>query len=143
MQARRSMVSSTGQPTGDAVVRYTEGDCWHLAFELGRILDAPLVAIVYANDPEEWLHVATDLGRESLLDVLGVRTRDEILRFWRVRAREPLAFRELGRHNSLQDMLRDLDSCRFDMMLTRQDEEDCIEVARALAALNHHLPQAV
>lgn len=144
MSARRSMLSSAGRPTGDSVVRYTEGDCWHLAFELGKMLNAPLVAIVSENDPGDWHHVAVDLGRERLLDVLGVRTRDEHMRFWGVRLRTPLAFRELGRHHALQEMLQDLDTFRLDMMLTRKDEEDCAEVAIALATLYRPLlPQAV
>jgi hypothetical protein len=138
------MLSSNGRPTGDTVVRYTEGDCWHLAFELGKMLNAPLVAIVSANDPDEWHHVSVDLGRERLLDVLGCRTRDEHMLFWGVRLRTPLTFRELGRHYSLQELLVNLDDCRLDMMLTRQDEEDCLEVAKALAATHSpQLPQAV
>lgn len=133
MRKRRPPLDKTGRPTGDTITRYTEGDCWHLAFVLGRTLNAPLVAIALERDPEDWVHVSVDLGRERLVDVLGVRTRDETMLFWHTRVREPLVFRELGRHHSLEGMLSNLDDCRLDMMLTQQDEEDCAAVAAALA----------
>lgn len=127
------MLCPEGRPTHAAKMRYTFGDCWHLAFETGKILNAPLVAVVRVDDPDDWVHVAVDLGRESLLDVHGVRTREVILHEWEERLLPPLMFRELGRHASLQDLLAGLDDCRLDMMLTRQDEEDCLAVAQALA----------
>lgn len=131
---RRSMLDQSGAPTPNAVVRYTEGDCWLLAFELGKVLNVPLVALARADEPENWMHVVVDLGRETVLDVLGPRTRDESMDHWTREYRVGLVFRELGRFHSLQDMLRNLDDCRLDMMLSRQDEEDVTEVAAALAA---------
>lgn len=127
------MLDADGFPTGDAVIRYTEGDCWHLAFVLGRMLNAPLVALARAESPDDWMHVLVDLGRETVLDVLGPRTRDESMAHWTRECRVPLVYRELGRFHSLQDMLKNLDDCRLDMMITRRDEEDVTEVAAALA----------
>jgi hypothetical protein len=129
---RPPVVGLEGRPTGAAITRFTEGDCWLLAFELGRMADLPLVALVIPYDHADWCHVAADLGRETLLDVLGPRSRDETMRFWVERVGEPLVYRELGRFHTLDEYLRTLDAMVLETFVSQMDEEDARTVARAL-----------
>jgi hypothetical protein len=135
----RHLLDSFHRPTNSAVIRYTEGDCWLLAYKLGVLLDLPLVALVLADDPDDWMHLAVDLGRESLLDVLGVRTRVETLAFWEGRARGAVRFSELGRFETLDSMLDALDDVPLGLYVTEKDERDATVVASALATRFAHL----
>lgn len=131
---RPAVLDDSGRPTTFALVRYTEGDCWHLAFELGKALDAPLIALSYADDDDSWCHVAVDLGRESVLDVMGRTTRDEILREWESQMGEPLRIRELGRFHCLDDLLKALGDSGFGLLVSEWDEYAVGAVAHAIAS---------
>lgn len=133
MRQNSVLLDGIGQPTRSAVIRYTEGDCWLLAYEIGVLLDLPIVALVSAQDRTDWRHLTVDLGRERLLDVLGVRSREETMQFWSVRARSALEFREVGRHQTLDSLLGALDDMPLGLHVTERDQADARCVARALA----------
>jgi hypothetical protein len=141
MRSSAQILTETGKPTPLTRVIYTQSDCWLLAFELGLKLNAPLLALVDPDDPFDWDHVVVDLGRETVLDVEGLATRDEITRCWS-KPLYPKVLRELGRHHSMDEYLIALDGLQVpvvpvpyeDMALARQ-------VADALIAL--HLSGAV
>lgn len=131
----RELISSAGEPTPAAIQQFTEGDCWLLAFELGRELSAPLVALVEVGAPHCWDHVLVDLGRERLLDVFGVHTREETLAYWNGKPGEALTLRELGRFHTLTGLLLALDGVEdtTGLYVSHDDERDARHVAQALA----------
>lgn len=130
------MLDEDGHPTLATIYRYTRGDCWILAYELSRLTNAPLVAIVCPEDDFMWDHVMVDLGRETLLDVEGLATRDETIHRWSERQRATLRIRELGRFTSFQDYAVALDGILMpDMHLTNDERQDAQYLARALGAL--------
>lgn len=129
------LLHPNGELTTNAVLRYTQGDCWILAFELGRILDAPLIALVWPDDPLQWDHVVVDLGRETVLDVQGLASRDEILHRWSQPPHE-VTLREIGRHHSFTDYLTELDGYRSNTIVYESDREAAQAVAHALIAIH-------
>lgn len=139
MRVVSQLLDGLGQPTRSAVIRYTEGDCWLLAYKTGLLLDSPLVAMALVSDRSDWVHLAVDLGRESLLDVFGVRSREETRDYWSDRLREPIALLELGRFESLDSLLEALDDTALGLCVTERDERDATAVATALAGRFSHL----
>lgn len=124
------------------VTRYTEGDCWLLAFEMGRLLNAPLVSLCDPTDRDDWHHVAVDLGRETLLDAIGVHSRDELSSAWETHTGGPVVLRELGFFHDLDSYLMELDGeRRLAGFVSWADEEDARqlahEIARALTEDTH------
>lgn len=138
----RRLIDAAGEPTPSAVQQFTEGDCWLLAFELGRELGAPLVALVEVGAPHYWDHVLVDLGRERLLDVLGVHTREETLARWNEKPGEALTFRELGRFHTLTGLLLALDGMEdtTGLYVSHDDENDARHVAQVLADRHRSAP---
>lgn len=89
-----------GVPSALAVQIYTEGDCWILAFELGLLLDRPIVAVGPSPFPEWWDHVLVDLEDGRLLDVYGPHRESECLARWsRPSDADPVGFTHLGLHD--------------------------------------------
>lgn len=137
------LLTESGVPTGLARDIYTQGDCWILAFELGLLLNAPLLALVSNDSPHAWDHVVVDLGRETVLDVEGRATRDEITSRWSRNACTPLVLRELGHHTSMNDYVLMLDGIPLSACVaTEEDRELAQAMARTLVSL-HVTPQEV
>lgn len=134
------LLTERGEPTALAHTIYTESDCWILAFELGLKLNAPLLALVSVEDAHAWDHVVVDLGRETVLDVRGRASRDEITSRWSRTACTPLRLRELGRHHSFSNYLEALDGVRSSALVYDDDRATAQTVADALIAL-HLTPQ--
>lgn len=118
--------------TADEVVRYTEGDCWLLAFELGRILNAPLVSLCDPLDQDEWHHVTVDLGCETLLDAVGVHSRVVLSAAWEKRTKGHVTLRELGRFSCLDAYLRVLDGEHLGRFISHSDEKDARQLAQTI-----------
>lgn len=136
------MTQTLWSTTPDQVVRYTEGDCWLVAFELGCLLGAPLVSICDPLDQDDWHHVTVDLGCETLLDALGLHSRYELTLAWEKRTHSPVAIRELGRFHDLDAYLHALDGERqLAAFVSRRDEDDARqfarEITRALTETTH------
>jgi hypothetical protein len=142
MIKRHTLLDDDGGPTPTSIRLYTQGDCWILAFELGLLLDAPLLALVSENDEHEWDHVVVDLGRETVLDVQGRASRDEITRRWTPGARTPLVLRELGRHYSMSDYLHALEGIRSATVVTETERENARIVAEGLVQLHFSAQEA-
>lgn len=127
------MPNAGWRPRPDQVARYTEGDCWLLAFQLGQILAAPITTLCTADDPADWQHVAVDLGRERLLDVTGTRPREELRADWETRTGTRLVFRELGFFHVMEEYLDALDGSHLGWFISRHDEDSARTVAHRIA----------
>lgn len=127
------MITTDWRPRPDQITRYTEGDCWLLAFQLGGILNAPVTALCAAEDPADWLHVAVDLGRERLLDVTGLHYREDMRANWAERSRGPVVFRELGFFHSIDEYLIALDGTHLGWYISLTDEDQARTTAHAIA----------
>lgn len=70
----------------ETVVAFTEGDCWHLAFELHRLTGYPMFfSSAWEEQPTgyfQWDHVGLSVGETHVLDVNGLTDVEDWMLYW-------------------------------------------------------------
>lgn len=67
------------------VDRYTQSDCMHLADKLSKIGGWPIYNLVTNN--ENGYHWFVKIAEDKYLDILGVQTGEQLLKYWQERRR--------------------------------------------------------
>jgi hypothetical protein len=71
-----------GEPTPAGIETFTEGDCWILAVELGRIASLPVYQVNPSATSGWAVHWVVKLDGDRYLDVEGIHGRSALLRRW-------------------------------------------------------------
>jgi len=67
------------------LVHYTEGDCWALAVAVNELTGLPMRGVGFfadhGEDPDtrQWCHVVIEVAEDTILDIRGLRSVDDVL----------------------------------------------------------------